>query len=274
MTDVSIQVRGLGKVYYDIDRDREFQALGSVDLSVARGEFVSLIGPSGCGKTTLLKIIDGLIPYDSGEVLVEGARVTGPGPERAVVFQDFALLPWLTVHENIGFGLQLRAANKSERNEVVRRHTELVGLEGFGDAYPRQLSGGMQQRVGLARALAVDPAILLMDEPFGSLDAQTRTILQSDLLRIWDASRKTVLFVTHAMDEAVFLSDRVVIMGTRPGRIAEIIDVDLPRPRTDATRTTPRFVELSAYIWDRLRTMITQDGEQPAVAETVGATPG
>ena len=254
---VIIETRGLGKVYEGADG--AFQALKGVDLQVREREFVSLIGPSGCGKTTLLKIMDGLIPYEGGDLLIQGRPVTGPGPDRAVVFQDFSLLPWLTVQENIGFGLQLRGASAAERYEKVTEYVQLVGLEGFERSYPRHLSGGMQQRVGLARALAVEPSILLMDEPFGSLDAQTRNLLQSDLLRIWDVFARTVVFVTHAMDEAVFLSDRVVIMGTRPGHIAEVVEIDLPRPRTEETRSHPRFVELSSHIWDVLRSMIVRD---------------
>ena len=263
LSSAAIEVRDLGKVYREDGADNEFRALGDVNLTVADGEFVSLIGPSGCGKTTLLKIIDGLLPYDEGELLVQGLPVKGPGYERAVVFQNFALLPWLSVRDNIGFGLKLRGTPQTAIRGTADRFIEMVGLQGFADRYPRQLSGGMQQRVGLARALAVDPAILLMDEPFGALDAQTRNILQSDLLDIWEESRKTVVFVTHAMDEAVFLSDRVVLMGTQPGHIQEIIDIDLPRPRTDATRADPRFVELSAYVWDVLRNMI---GNRQAVA--------
>jgi NitT/TauT family transport system ATP-binding protein len=258
LSNQTIEVRRLGKIYRGEGTDTDFRALGDVDLSIADGEFVSLIGPSGCGKTTLLKIIDGLLSFDEGELLVQGRPVRGPGHERAVVFQNFALLPWLSVRDNIGFGLKLRGADSKHIRETTDRYIDMVGLEGFADRYPRQLSGGMQQRVGLARALAVDPAILLMDEPFGALDAQTRNILQSDLLDIWERSRKTVVFVTHAMDEAVFLSDRVVLMGTNPGHIQEIIDIDLPRPRTDATRSDPRFVELSAYVWDVLRNMIGQ----------------
>jgi NitT/TauT family transport system ATP-binding protein len=251
-----IEAVGVGKLYPASDGSEAFRALVGVNLAIRDGEFVSLIGPSGCGKTTLLKVVDGLLPYEEGELRVMGRPVTGPGPERAVVFQNFALLPWLTVLDNVQFGLQLRGVGRDQREEVARRNVATVGLTGFELAYPRQLSGGMQQRVGLARALAVDPQILLMDEPFGSLDAQTRNLLQADLLRVWDASRKTVLFVTHAMDEAVFLSDRVVLMATGPGRVSEVIDIDLPRPRTDATRTSPRFVELTSYVWDRLRGMI------------------
>jgi NitT/TauT family transport system ATP-binding protein len=275
LSDPTIEVRGLGKVYEEPDGGAEFRALLDVDLTVQRGEFVSLIGPSGCGKTTLLKIIDGLIPYDEGELIVHGEPVRGPGRDRAVVFQNFALLPWLRVRENIGFGLKLQHVDQKVVDATVDDLIRMVGLEGFEDRYPRQLSGGMQQRVGLARALAVDPAILLMDEPFGALDAQTRNILQADLLDIWERTRKTVIFVTHAMDEAVFLSDRVVIMGAKPGRVHEIIDIDLPRPRTDETRVDPRYIELSAYVWDVLRTMIDHPRRNPVqVAEHAASAPG
>jgi NitT/TauT family transport system ATP-binding protein len=262
----AIEIRGLGKMYRESDGDAAFRALGDVNLTIGDGEFVSLIGPSGCGKTTLLKIIDGLIPFDEGELLVKGQPIRGPGRERAVVFQNFALLPWLNVRDNIAFGLKLQGTDAAAMRQTADELISMVGLDGFADRYPRQLSGGMQQRVGLARALAVDPAILLMDEPFGALDAQTRNILQGDLLDIWDRSRKTVVFVTHAMDEAVFLSDRVVLMGTHPGRVHEVIDIDLPRPRTDETRSDPRFVELSSYVWEVLRTMIGHPRRQVAAA--------
>ncbi len=257
----AIHFRNLVKRYHSQDDSAPMVALDDVNLSIRPGEFVSLIGPSGCGKTTLLKIIDGLIPYDSGDALVDGQPITGPGQERAVVFQSFALLPWRTVWENVGFGLELRGMRQDEADAIIGRYVNMVGLKGFEKRYPNQLSGGMQQRVGLARALAVNPRILLMDEPFGALDAQTRNLLQADLERIWQADQKTVVFVTHAMDEAVFLSDRVVILSPRPGRIHEIIDVDLPRPRGDEIRLHPRFVELTNHIWDVLRGMIVRDME-------------
>ena len=255
----ALEVRSVRKTYRDPISGREVEALADIDLTVERGEFISLIGPSGCGKTTLLKIMDGLLSYDSGSVLVEGKPMAGPGSERAMVFQAFALMPWRSVRDNVGFGLRIRGTKGPEANETIQRYIDMVGLAGFEDAYPDQLSGGMQQRVGLARALAVNPSILLMDEPFGSLDAQTRNLLQVDLERIWEADHKTAVFVTHAMDEAVFLSSRIVVMSPRPGRVHEIIDVDLPRPRNDDTRTDPRFVELTAYIWETLRTMIVRE---------------
>ena len=256
---IAVEARGVGKVYADHRTGSEFRALEAINIQLREGEFLSVIGPSGCGKTTLLKMIGGLVPYDEGDLLVGGDRVTGPGIDRAVVFQNFALLPWMTVLENVGFGLRLRGVSKDERDRESRRYVDMVGLTGFETMYPRQLSGGMQQRVGLARALAVDPAILLMDEPFGSVDAQTRNVLQSDLLSVWETSRKSVMFITHAMDEAVFLSDRVLVMQKAPGRVIETVEVDLPRPRTDVTRTSPRFVELSAHLWDLLRAMATKD---------------
>jgi len=259
----SIQFRDLVK-RYGSEGGGSLLVLDEINLAIRPGEFVSLIGPSGCGKTTLLKIIDGLIPYDAGDALVDGKPVTGPGPERAVVFQSFALLPWRTVRQNVAFGLELRGIKGAEADEIVDRYITMVGLKGFENHHPSQLSGGMQQRVGLARALAVNPRILLMDEPFGALDAQTRNLLQADLERIWEADQKTVVFVTHAMDEAVFLSDRVVILSPRPGRIHEIVDIDLPRPRGEEIRTHPRFVELTQHIWDVLRGMIVRDQEVSA----------
>jgi NitT/TauT family transport system ATP-binding protein len=230
------------------------RALADVNLSVRENEFISLIGPSGCGKTTLLKLIDGLIPCDSGEISINGKKVSAPGPDRAVVFQTFALLPWRTVLANVEFSLELRQVPKEERGKTAREYLKRVGLEEFEHHYPHELSGGMQQRAGLARALAVNPMILLMDEPFGSVDAQTRQLLQEELLQLWQGEQKTVIFVTHSMDEAVYLSDRVVVMTPRPGCVAEILDVPLERPRiADDVRRDPKFVDLTNYIWDRLK---------------------
>lgn len=255
----AISVRGVGKTYVD-EKRRPVPALREVDLTVGAGEFVSIIGPSGCGKTTLLKMVDGLLDFDQGQIEVLGAPVRGPGPERAVVFQSFALLPWLTVVDNAAFGLRQRGIGRKPRRRVAGELLDRVGLTGFAEHYPRQLSGGMQQRVGLARALAVNPSVLLMDEPFSAIDAQTRLLLQTDLLRVWDETSMSVLFVTHAMDEAVFLSDRVVIMSARPGTVHQVIEIDLPRPRTEQTRRDPRFVELTGLVWDRLRAMLVPGG--------------
>jgi NitT/TauT family transport system ATP-binding protein len=250
-----VEIRGVSKTFQRIGKNgaTELKALSSVSLSVRENEFVSIIGPSGCGKTTLLKMIDGLIPYE-GEILINGEKVTGPGPDRAVVFQTFALLPWRTVLANVEFSLELRQVPKEHRTAIARDYLKRVGLEDFESHYPHELSGGMQQRAGLARALAVNPSILLMDEPFGSVDAQTRQLLQEELLELWQREQKTVIFVTHSMDEAVYLADRVVVMTPRPGRVAEILEVPLARPRIpDVVRRDAKFVDLTNYIWDSLK---------------------
>ena len=241
-----------------------FIALNDFTLKIRDQEFVSFIGPSGCGKTTMLRIIDGLTDADTGKVEIDGQAVTGPGPDRAVVFQDFALMPWATVLENVCFPLEVRGASRREREAIARRCIETVGLKGFEHVYPSALSGGMQQRAGLARALTVEPKILLMDEPFGAVDAQTRHLLQEELISIWERQHQTVVFVTHSMEEAVLLSDRVVIMEPSPGRVAEVLDVPIPRPRqADIVRRSAEFVDLSNYVWDRLRQIITESTNRP-----------
>jgi len=251
-----VEIQGVSKSFHKTVRENttEIRALSDVSLSVRENEFVSIIGPSGCGKTTLLKMIDGLIPYDSGRIVINGKPVTAPGPDRAVVFQSFALLPWRTVLANVEFSLELRQMSKEKRAKTARDYLQRVGLAEFENHYPHELSGGMQQRAGLARALAVNPAILLMDEPFGAVDAQTRQLLQEELLELWQRERKTVIFVTHSMDEAVYLSDRVVVMTPRPGKVAEILDVPLPRPRvSEHVRRHAKFVDLTNYIWESLK---------------------
>ena len=251
-----VEIEGVSKSFKKTVKDgtSEVKALSDVNLSIRANEFLSIIGPSGCGKTTLLKIIDGLIPFDGGQILIDGKKVTAPGPDRAVVFQTFALLPWRTVLANVEFSLELRQVPKAERIATARDYLRNVGLADFENHYPHELSGGMQQRAGLARALAVNPAILLMDEPFGSVDAQTRQLLQEELLELWQRERKTVIFITHSMDEAVYLSDRVAVMTPRPGRVAEILEVPLPRPRSAGeVRRDPRFAELTNYIWHSLK---------------------
>lgn len=220
-------------------------ALVDVSFQVEPGEFVTVIGPSGCGKTTLVRLVGGLERPTSGRVSVDGNPVTGPGPDRAMVFQEYHLFPWLTVRENVGFGLVEQGLSESERRNRVASMLELVGLSDRADAYPKALSGGMKQRVGLARALAVDPAILLMDEPFGSVDAQTRRHLQRELLEIRAETGKTILFVTHDIEEAVALSDRILVMRGSPGRVREQLQIDLPRPRD---RTDPAFVEYTEHL--------------------------
>jgi NitT/TauT family transport system ATP-binding protein len=230
-------------------------AVSNANLDIARGTFVTIVGPSGCGKSSLLLSIAGLVKPASGCVRVNGKPVSGPGRDRAVVFQDFALMPWRTVVDNVRFGLELQRVqglNGEDLSARARRYVELVGLKGFEHYHPHQLSGGMRQRVGIARALAVDPEILLLDEPFGSLDAQTRDEMGSELLAIWEKNKKTALFVTHGIDEAIFLADQVVVMAKTPGRITEIISVDLPRPRTIETMDSKLFIEYRKHIRKRL----------------------
>ena len=232
------------------------QALCDIDIQVKAGEFLALIGPSGCGKTTLLKCIAGLVPFDSGRIVVGSRAVSGPGgSEASLVFQDFALMPWATARENAEFGLLLRGTPASERKSAARRALAKVGLAGsFEDAYPAQLSGGMQQRVGLARALAVNPQVLLMDEPFASIDEQTRRILQDDLLRMWSQERKTVVLVTHSMEEAIYLSDRVVVLSPRPGKVHRVFEVPLARPREALdVRASGDFAGLVDELWQILK---------------------
>jgi NitT/TauT family transport system ATP-binding protein len=226
-----IRMRKLRKHFVDIARQEEVIALDGIDLDIGDDEFLTILGPSGCGKTTLLNIVAGFDHPTSGDVTLDGEPIRKPGPDRGVVFQEYALFPWLTVEHNIEFGLREGGIAKSERMLRVRQQIATVGLSGFERRYPQELSGGMRQRVALARVLANDPKILLMDEPFAALDAQTRTIMQQELLRVWSANRRTALFITHNIEEAILLGDRVVVMTARPGRIKEIVPVNLPRPR-------------------------------------------
>ena len=222
-------IENVSKVY-EFNGNR-VEALKNINLEIEENEFFTVMGPSGCGKTTLLRIIAGLENPTTGRVLLDGREVKGPGADRGVVFQQYTLMPWRTVLKNVTFGLELKGIPKKEREEIAKKFIEMVGLKGFENAYPHQLSGGMQQRVAIARTLANDPEVVLMDEPFAALDAQTRAILQNELLKIWEKDKKTVFFVTHSIDEAIYLSDRVAIMTARPGRIKEIIKIDLERPR-------------------------------------------
>ena len=254
-TSPKLAVENISKTFFKSQNNEVIgiPALDGVDLSVSKGDFVSVIGPSGCGKSTLIRIIDGLIEPDGGRVLVDGTQIKGPGPDRAVVFQYFGLYPWRSVLRNVEFGLELKGVPAGERRRVALEHIAQVGLRGFENHYPHELSGGMRQRVGLARALANDPEIILMDEPFSAVDEQTRELLQEQLLDLWGATRKTILFITHSIDEAVYMSTRIVVMGARPGRVVEEIEVDLPRPRSDRVRAFPRFGEIRSYAWEILR---------------------
>lgn len=225
-----LEVKGVFKLFNV--NGKQMEALHDINLDIGENEFVCFIGPSGCGKTTLLRVIAGLEEPSRGEVRLEGLPIKGPGPERGMVFQEYSLFPWRTVLDNVAFGLELKGISQSERYSKARLYLRMVDLERFEERYPHELSGGMKQRVAIARALVNEPKALLMDEPFGALDAQTRNIMQSELLRIWEEEKKTVVFVTHSVDEAIYLADRIVIMSARPGRIKDVIKIGLPRPRT------------------------------------------
>ncbi len=261
---VKLQIQDLGKVF-TIDegwgRSTEVTALERVNFEVRGGEFVSLIGPSGCGKSTLLMIVAGLYEKTSGEVVLDGHQIRGTGFDRGVVFQEFAVFPWLTVSGNVRFGMRMKGIPKAERDPVVDRLLGLVELQGFRNVYPYRLSGGMKQRVGIARALAFDPEVMLMDEPFGALDAQTRSSLQQLLVQVWMETHKTVLFVTHSVREAAYLSDRVLLMSPRPGRVAEEITIDLPRPRDVLS---VEFLECERKVAETLARLAGHPGGRPA----------
>ncbi|MET9256407.1 ABC transporter ATP-binding protein [Streptomyces sp. NPDC003717] len=260
MTTAKISFRDASVVFPH--RAGEFTALDRVSLDVADREFVTVVGPSGCGKSTVLGLAAGLARPTTGEVLVDGVPVDGPGPERGVIFQQYALFPWLTVRGNVEFGLKLTRLPAAERRRRADHAIELVGLTDFADALPKTLSGGMKQRCAIARAYAVDPQVLLMDEPFGALDALTRVQLQDRLLETWSRERRTVLFVTHDVEEAVYLARRVVVMAARPGRVHRVVDVDLPYPRTEALRLSPEFARLRNEVW---QSVYHQPSAAPAV---------
>jgi NitT/TauT family transport system ATP-binding protein len=237
-----------------------FSALENVSLRVREGEFMVLVGPSGCGKSTLIDLLGGLTQPSSGEILLDGAPILGPGLNRGIVFQQYALFPWRTALENVEFGLEAKGVARAQRRDVARGHLSMVGLSGFEDRFPHELSGGMKQRVAIARSLAYDPEVLLMDEPFAALDAQTRETLQVELLRIWEKSRTTILFITHGIDEAVCLGQRIAVMTSRPGRIKHIVDVPDFREGSDDIRSAPEFGRIRHEIWSLLR-------DEVAVAE-------
>jgi ABC-type nitrate/sulfonate/bicarbonate transport system ATPase subunit len=254
-----MRIKDLSKRY--VTNESEVLALSEIDLEIREGEFVSLLGPSGCGKSTLLKIVAGLLDASAGSVEIDGAVVTAPGPERAVVFQDYALFPWMTVEDNVEFGLEARGVPLEKRRQVSAELLKVVGLQEFAKKYPHHLSGGMKQRVSIARALAVEPQILLMDEPFGALDAQTRSVMQEELLRIWKVYRKTVVFVTHSIEESIYLSDRIVVMTARPGQIKTIIEVQDERPRD---MTAPAMAQMQRSV----RAILSEEINRAAALET------
>jgi NitT/TauT family transport system ATP-binding protein len=247
---MKLEIDHLTKRYYVEREQRQVLALSDVSLSVADGEFVAIVGPSGCGKTTLLNIVAGLLPYEVGTISIDGKRIDGAGVDRAVVFQHASLLPWRTIAGNVRYGMELhKRFDRAAMLERTSHFISLVGLAGFERHYPSELSGGMQQRVNLARALAADPLVLLMDEPFAALDAQTRELMQAELLKIWAEARKTVLFITHQINEAIYLADRVAVMSGRPGRIKGIFKVPFERPRALSMKRDPRFLQIEDAIW-------------------------
>jgi NitT/TauT family transport system ATP-binding protein len=262
---MQLKVEQVSKDFSLRGRAGVLNVLHEISLDIAQGELVVLLGPSGCGKSTLLNIIAGFLPPSAGRILHDGIPVSKPDRRRTVVFQDYALFPWMTVQKNVEFGLKAQAVEPAARARIARDFLTLVKLAGFEDRYPYEISGGMKQRAAIARALAPDPDILLMDEPFGALDAQTRVLLQEELARIVAAARRTVLFVTHSIEEAVFLADRIVVMSSHPGRVRSIYDVRLPRPRTAKTRSLPDFVVLTQELWDSLKPQ-WRDEQEPAAA--------
>jgi ABC-type nitrate/sulfonate/bicarbonate transport system ATPase subunit len=248
-----LSIQGVGKTFRGVNGGAPTQALLPVDLEVADNDFITILGLSGCGKSTLLRLVAGLEEPTTGKILLDGTTVEGPGADRGVVFQSYTLFPWLNVRQNICFGLRQKGMPAAQQREISDRFIAEIGLRGFEGHYPKQLSGGMQQRVAIARALANDPKILLLDEPFGALDNQTRVLMQELLLGIWERERKTVLFVTHDIEEAIFMASRVVVFTRRPGRIKSVVPVDLPHPRPYTIKTSPEFIALKARLTEEIR---------------------
>lgn len=279
MSSDKIVARNIRRVYHikgkDGKKTTEFEAIKQLDLTVKQGEFLAIVGPSGCGKSTFLDMIAGLAKPSSGEIFIDGKLIKGPALDRGIVMQGYALFPWRTVRKNVEFGLEIKNVPKQDRGQISQKYIEMVGLKNFADRYPHELSGGMKQRVAIARALAYDPEVLLMDEPFAAVDAQTRETLQEELLRIWEQTKKTIVFVTHGIDEAVFLADRVAVMSSHPGTIKDIVTINLPRPR-DGIRSSADFGWIRHKIWELLQndavTVPVQKQEGPDVAEAISAS--
>jgi NitT/TauT family transport system ATP-binding protein len=269
-----MQANHMSKRFENRATGESIEVLRDISLSVAPGEFLSIVGPSGCGKTTLLRIFAGLIAASAGEILHDGRPITGPSPSVGFVFQSDNLMPWRTVWDNIGLGPELRGESKAAYRPRIQQLLELVGLTGFAQYYPHQLSGGMRQRVNLARALAIEPDVLLMDEPFAALDAQTREIMQDELLRIWRSTRNTVVFITHQIDEALFLADRLLILAARPGHVQEVLNVDIPRPRSLEVKRSASFAALADHVWHgierQVRASIQEEQLGPGFARRTG----
>ncbi|MFE7720210.1 ABC transporter ATP-binding protein [Nocardia rhizosphaerihabitans] len=276
-TTAKLALHGVGKQFAVRGAAEKFTAIDDITIEVGAGEFLVLVGPSGSGKSTLLDLLGGLSTPSSGQILLDGAPITGPGLDRGVVFQQYALLPWRTARANIQFGLEAKGVARKERKQIADHYLELVGLAGFGDRYPHELSGGMKQRVAIARSLAFDPEVLLMDEPFAALDAQTRESLQDELLRIWRTTGKTILFITHGIDEAVYLGQRVAVLTSRPGRVKAVIDIDFDRTGDIDVRSSEQFRDYRHRIWTELQSEVsraqrlelaTDDSAAAAVAST------
>ncbi|HWE75171.1 MAG TPA: ABC transporter ATP-binding protein [Stellaceae bacterium] len=259
MNDAGIAIRNVSKAFRRAKEETGVQALQQVSLDIEPNTFVSLVGPSGCGKTTLLRMLNGLIAPDSGDILV-GGEPPRPGPHMGFVFQSFRLMPWRTIRDNVSFPCEVGGLDAKERAERADRLLDMVGLRRFADSFPNELSGGMKQRAALARALIAEPRYLLMDEPFASLDAQTREFMQIELMKLWQLHKSIVVFVTHSVDEAVLLSDKIVLLRPRPGQVAEVLDVNLPHPRWEYdARERPEFVQLRHYLWERIKAMVAAD---------------
>jgi NitT/TauT family transport system ATP-binding protein len=260
LQNLKLSTRFLDVTYVNNKTGAEVIALENINLDIKDGEFICIVGPSGCGKTTFLNTVVGLLKPSRGEILLDQKKIEGPGNDRAMVFQNPSLLPWRTVLDNVLYGVELQKQLSTDKKQEAKEFIEMVGLKGYENHYPHELSGGMQQRVNLARALTVNPSLLLLDEPFSALDAQTREFMQGELLRIWSETKKTSLFITHQIDEAVFLADRVFVFGARPGRVVEVIDVNIPRPRNLHVKRSPEFVDLVDHIWSIIEKESSKQG--------------
>ncbi len=273
MAQTKLQAINLRHEYYQPRTGGRLLALENINLQVEDGEFVTIVGPSGCGKTTFINLCDGLLKPTAGRIDIDGVQVTKPGTDRGMVFQDSCLMPWRTVFKNVIFGLECQNLDNAEGRARARDFIKLVGLGGFEEHFPHELSGGMQQRCNLARALTVDPKILIMDEPFAALDAQTREIMQAELLRIWRESKKTVLFITHQINEAIYLADRVIVFAARPGRVKATIKIDIPRPRELAVKRDPRFLKYEDEVWNLIEEEVKKTMIQDQVVHNINDSP-
>jgi NitT/TauT family transport system ATP-binding protein len=273
VAQTKLRATGLRHEYYQPRTGGRLLALDNINLQVEDGEFVTIVGPSGCGKTTFINLCDGLLKPTAGRIEIDGIPVTKPGTDRGMVFQDSCLMPWRTVFKNVIFGLECQGLDNTNGQARANEFIKLVGLSGFEEHFPHELSGGMQQRCNLARALTVDPKILIMDEPFAALDAQTREIMQSELLRIWRESKKTVLFITHQINEAIYLADRVIVFAARPGRVKATIKIDLPRPRDLALKRDPSFLKYEAQVWNLIEEEVKKTMIQDQIVHNINEKP-